>query len=357
MPFFRLRRGWLWSIALLAGLLIAAPVPASADQKEDKKQQEKVSKEQKQEAEALVKLVDEAMKGQPAPADFTLGWRNDFMKSRDLSVYVPFTLSVDPSAINSRSLGMYLRVVAKTPPPAAPATKEAGTETKDAPAPPLFAFEDIHLVELKDPVKGQPYRFSRAIQVRGGEYDVYLAVRERKLGKNQKPKVTVHKQTLAVPDYANGQLTTSTVIVADAVEPLAAGLSPEEQLEKPYTIGTAQITPATDDQFAKNQDLNLIFFIYNPTLKEKKPDLTVEYKFHRKTAEGEKYFNKTEPTKLSAETLPPTFDLDAGFQLSAPLSVPLASFPEGDYRLEIEITDNFAQKKLTREVFFTVLGS
>ncbi len=186
---------------------------------------------------------------------------------------------------------------------------------------------------------------------------MYLAIRERKLAKNQKPKVTVHKQTVTVPDYANGQLTTSTVIVADAVEPLAAPLSLEEQTERPYTIGTAQITPASDDKFSKTDELNLIFFIYNPTLKDRKPDLTVEYRFHRKTAEGEKYFNKTEPTKLSAETLPPTFDLDAGYQLSAPLSVPLASFPEGDYRLEIEISDNLAQKKLTREVFFTVSGS
>lgn len=357
MPFLSSRRDWLWSLGLVAGLLIAAPAPAGADQKEDKKQKEKVSKEQKQEAEALVKLVDEAAKGQPAPADFALGWHNDFMKSRDASVYVPFTLSIEQAAIASKSLGFYVRVVPRTP-PAAPATKEAGKETKEAPAPAqLYAFEDIHLVELKDPGKGLPYKFSRAFQVRGGEYDVYLAIRERKLGKNQKPKVTVHKQMVTVPDYANGQLTTSTVIVADAVEPLAAPLSLEEQTERPYTIGTAQITPASDDTFSKTDELNLIFFIYNPALKDKKPDLTVEYKFHRKTAEGEKYFNKTEPTKLSAETLPPTFDLDAGFQLSAPLSVPLASFPEGDYRLEIEVSDNLAQKKLTREVFFTVSGS
>jgi len=38
--------------------------------------------------------------------------------------------------------------------------------------------------------------------------------------------------------------------------------------------------------------------------------------------------------------------------------VPLASFPEGDYRLEIEVVDNLAQaKKMMRELLFSVAGS
>ena len=34
--------------------------------------------------------------------------------------------------------------------------------------------------------------------------------------------------------------------------------------------------------------------------------------------------------------------------------MPLASFPEGDYRLEIKVTDKIANKTLTRDVNFTV---
>jgi hypothetical protein len=37
--------------------------------------------------------------------------------------------------------------------------------------------------------------------------------------------------------------------------------------------------------------------------------------------------------------------------------VPLASFPEGDYLLEIKVTDKIANKSLTREVNFTVSPS
>jgi len=34
--------------------------------------------------------------------------------------------------------------------------------------------------------------------------------------------------------------------------------------------------------------------------------------------------------------------------------VPLASFPEGEYRLEVKITDKIANKSLTRDVRFSV---
>ena len=34
--------------------------------------------------------------------------------------------------------------------------------------------------------------------------------------------------------------------------------------------------------------------------------------------------------------------------------MPLASFPEGEYRLEIKVTDKLAEKNVTRDVNFTV---
>jgi hypothetical protein len=37
--------------------------------------------------------------------------------------------------------------------------------------------------------------------------------------------------------------------------------------------------------------------------------------------------------------------------------VPLTSFPEGEYRLEIKVTDKLADKIVTRNVNFTVSAS
>ena len=53
----------------------------------------------------------------------------------------------------------------------------------------------------------------------------------------------------------------------------------------------------------------------------------------------------------------PQFDVAAGHQLQAGQGVPLASFPEGDYRLEIKVTDKLANKTLIRDVNFSVAGS
>jgi hypothetical protein len=52
--------------------------------------------------------------------------------------------------------------------------------------------------------------------------------------------------------------------------------------------------------------------------------------------------------------LPPQFDVAAGHQLPGSLVVPLTSFPVGDYRLEIKVTDKISGKTLTQNVNFTV---
>ena len=98
----------------------------------------------------------------------------------------------------------------------------------------------------------------------------------------------------------------------------------------------------------------MLFWIYGTEQKGGKPDVLVEYNFHQKTAEGEKYFNKTAPQPLNAETLPPQFDLAMGHQLPGSLVVPRMSFPAGEYRLEIKVTDKVSGKVLTQNATFIV---
>jgi hypothetical protein len=62
----------------------------------------------------------------------------------------------------------------------------------------------------------------------------------------------------------------------------------------------------------------------------------------------------TAPQLLNASTLPPQFDVAAGHQLPGSLVVPLMSFPVGEYRLEIKVTDKISGKSLTHNAGFTV---
>jgi hypothetical protein len=127
--------------------------------------------------------------------------------------------------------------------------------------------------------------------------------------------------------------------------------------------------PSFDTKFTKKSELSTFMLIYNPkTDKDNKPDVMVEYNFCQVAAgsepkagepckAGEKFFNKTNPQTLNGQTLPPGFDFAAGHQLQTGQAVPLASFPEGQYRLEIKVTDKLANKAITRDVNFTVSPS
>src|ERR1043166_2151393 len=118
-----------------------------------------------------------------------------------------------------------------------------------------------------------------------------------------------------------------------------------------------KIVPSVDAKFAKAGELQVIFWIYGATeAAGGKPDVQVDFNFHQKLAEGEKYFNKTAPQQLNAQTLPPEFSVAAGHQLPGSLVVPLASFPPGDYRLEIKMTDKPSGATLTRDVPFSVVA-
>src|SRR4029453_17363820 len=177
--------------------------------------------------------------------------------------------------------------------------------------------------------------------------------------KNAPPgKTSVLKQTVNVPDFWNGELNTSTVILAQRIDPFPAPSTPQQQADRPYALGMMEIVPVPDTKFTKKSELNTFMLIYNPKVdKDNKPDVMVEYNFCQVAAggepkagepckAGEKFFNKTNPQSLNATTLPKEFDMAAGHQLQSGQAVSLAPFPEGQYRLEIKITDKVANKSL-----------
>ena len=162
------------------------------------------------------------------------------------------------------------------------------------------------------------------------------------------------RHEITVPDFGQGDLTTSSVIVARSVEQVAA--PPSDQESNPYVFGPMRIVPSPDGKFGKSAELSVIFWIYGAQAAASgKPDVAIDYNFYQKMGDSEKYFNKTAPQNLNAQTLPPEFSVAAGHQLPGSLVVPLTSFPAADYRLEIKITDKASGKSVTQSVNFTVL--
>jgi hypothetical protein len=312
--------------------------------------QEKRTQEQQRDIQALVQLVDAVSAGkQPAPTDVGITWQsNHFVRGAEGSTYIPFTVAVDRNQLGKDEAALYVRVVSKTP--AAATSENDKDRDKNEPA---YPWDNVYFTNLDSNGK-----VSRAMALKPGQYDVFLAVKEqtpKERQRNQPPaKIGLLRHELTVPDFSGPDLSTSSVIVASVIEAVATPLSPEQQQENPYTFGTMRVVPAEDVKLKTSEELQVLFWIYGTQQANGKPDVQVEYNFHQKTPEGEKFFNKTAPQGLNAQTLPAQFDLNAGHQLPGSLVVPLASFPAGDYRLEIKVTDKLSGKSLTQDTNFTV---
>jgi hypothetical protein len=349
------RRG-VFALFVLA--VCASSIGLFAQSKDDKKKDEA----QKREIQSIVKSVDELAAGQPGANDLSMTWlREDVLKAQGQKEYVPFTVQIDPSKISGGTVAFYWRVVSKggaAAPAAEPGKKD---DKKDKDKKSDYAYEDISFLPV---TAGQTsMKISRSFTVPAGNYDVFLIAKEptpEKAPKNAPPpKISGIKQSVNVPDFWNSELQTSSVIVAQRIDPLPAPLTPQQQADRPYALGMMEILPTFETKFTKKAELSTFMLIYNPKVDSaNKPDVSVEYNFYQKLAgQPEKFFNKTNPQNLNAQTLPPNFDFAAGHQLQSGQAVPLASFPEGDYRLEIKVTDKIANKTLTREINFTVTPS
>lgn len=387
-----LRLRGVWSARVLTvGFLVSACGTVLVAQKSSKDQKPDPAaaaqaQAQQQEIQSLVRAADAAMAGQaPPPSDFPVQFQNDFLKAQGSRVWVPLTLTIDPAKVPSGALTLYLRVVPRgmtAPPPPAPAdgAKDPKDNKKDkdkkndknaaAAAPvaaPNYPFEDAAFLDVKPSAPGQPLRIQRGIGVPAGSYDVYAVLHERAAdpvqGRGAAPtaapvpgKMSVLKQPLDVPNYASGDLATSTVILADRVDELPAVIRPDQQSERPYAFGPKEIIVSPDHKFKKSQELIVLFQIYNPTLSpEKKFTLEATYTFYTVGEGGaEKRFNATEPQTFSPDSMGGGFDPTGNSSIQAGQGVPLQSFPEGNYRLEIKITDKLSNKSLTQNVNFSV---
>ena len=345
----------LWCV-----LVVAAAGVQTAAQRLTRQQLERVEETERREGEAIVALADAALNGDRTPSDFPILWHNDFLKAQQ-GTFIPFILTIDGPGLAAPALLVYLRAVAR---PAAESDARG------------YPFEDVYPIDGRDGTR-EPLRIVRGFSLAPGDYDLYVIARERvdPAHPGLPRKASVVKHALQVPDFSSDALTTSSVMLADRLTVLAEPPPPETLQERPYLIGLSEIQPAMDSRFGKDEELIVVFLVYNPSVTlEKKFDIEVEYHFFRQSAErgrggapggeragrplardGEAYFNHTRPQRLTPAIMGSGFDPAAGHPVMAGQGVPLAAFPEGDYRLAITVTDRLSGRSITRDVRFTVV--
>jgi hypothetical protein len=336
-------------VALCVALTISSGAAALMAQGAPKDQKEaKRSKAEQIDFDTLTMIVDNTETGRPAgAADISVTWEsNHFFRAPDGSTYVPFTVTVDRTKLAAPTAAIYLAVFPKGA-AAAPAPPAKGKDNKSAGPMPVFEKFDFTML-------GADGKLMRYVQVKPGDYDVFLAIKDKgtveKIDKNYTPRVGLLKKDLTVPDYNVAGLQTSSMLVASGIQPAPAGQSADDD---PYIFGQMQIMPSKDGKYKKADTLSVVYWVYGATGDTAgKPDLTIENSFNQKTADGEKFFNKTQPQAVDAAT---PYNVAQGIPNF--LEVPLVSFAPGDYRLEIKITDKPSGKTVTQNVNFTVGAS
>jgi hypothetical protein len=360
---------WQAGTVLAQRALVVTPRPSTpADQRDQ------LDLIHRREGEAVLALADAAMTGKSVPLDFAVFWQNEFVKAQR-GTFVPFTLTVDASQLSRPSALVYVRALKRKAEPerqersAEPERQKAADAPREEAA--SYPVDAIFPVELHRGADSRA-RISRGFSVLPGDYDVLVVMRERvdPASPRSKPKAAVVRQSISVPDFWSSELTTSSVIVADRLSLLSEPVAADQIAERPYAIGRNEITPSIDRTFRRDEELIVVFLVYNPMVTtERHFDVKVEYHFFRKasaasTAEssmphpparaGEAYFNHTDPQRFNPALMGTAFDPARGEPVMAGQVVPLNGFLEGEYRLAVQVTDLLSGQSISRDVFFKV---
>jgi hypothetical protein len=359
-------RGALRCLLLAGGAAALGVSGAAAEQGARGPEQQRLDEASRRDAEALVELVDRAADGQGGPAGLVLDWRHDFLKAQP-GTFVPFIVSVAPGTGGgplARQALMYVRAARRE-------TAGAAVASERRKGRPRYAFDAVFAVDL-DAEPGQPAHVVRGFAVPSGEYDVFVAVRERDLpeeGRAGEARAAVIRRGLRVPDFWSGEFTTSTVMLARRIRKLSRTLGPEEALERPYAIGLNDVDVAIDSTFRQDGELIVVFVIYNPAVsRDGEFDVMAEYHVYRRglsiggdapagvppARPGERYVTRTDPQRFNIRTLGRQLNSEAGHPVMAGQGILLSSFDIGDYRLGITVRDLLSGDTVTRDVTFRV---
>ena len=153
----------------------------------------------------------------------------------DGTTYLPFTIRMDWRSLADSRVVLYIRVVDKKQLFAAPSQR------------PPYPWDNIHVIDL--PADG---RVSRAMAVKPGEYEAFIAVKEqtRAPQPNQRTalaapaKMGLVRRTITVPDFNLAGLTMSSVILAASIEAMQSANTPDQQKDDPYAFGSMRIVPS-----------------------------------------------------------------------------------------------------------------
>jgi GWxTD domain-containing protein len=187
--------------------------------------------------------------------------------------------------------------------------------------------------------------YTKALPLRPGLYKLYVAVKD--VNGDRKG---IWSRSIKVPEFSDDKLSTSSLVVADVMEPV-----PTKDIGTGnFVIGTTKVRPrvaAADGKpalFKRDKDPKLNFWmqVYNLGVDEKthKPSATFEYDITN-LATNKQVVQKTETTDTMG---------NIGEQVTLQKSIVAANLQPGTYKIEIKVNDNISKQTVNPSALFAV---
>lgn len=145
---------------------------------------------------------------------------------------------------------------------------------------------------------------------------------------------------LKVPKYEDEKLSSSSLILADQIQPL-----PTSRVGSgPFVIGGTRVRPSVTNSFTHDQNLGIYMQVYNlmEDPKTHKSSADVRYVI---TKDGKELLNQPEdPQKLAAGTQ----------QMTLEKTLPVKLLQPGHYMVQVKVTDNLRKETLSPSATFEV---
>ncbi len=164
-----------------------------------------------------------------------------------------------------------------------------------------------------------------------GIYKIDLVVRDVNSG-----KTGVIKQGFVVPTYEEGKLSTSTMILASRIEPLAGRL-PSGQ----FVLGSLKVIPNATGEFKQDQSLGIYMQVYNVAIDQAtlRPSTDIEYVITQRDKEVMRIKEDGKSSLSSINTQ----------QITLARTIPLKDFAPGHYDVQVVVRDNVAGQTVTTD--------
>jgi len=187
--------------------------------------------------------------------------------------------------------------------------------------------------------------YTKALPLRPGLYKLYVAVKD--VNGDRKG---IWSRSIKVPEFSDDKLSTSSLVVADVMEPV-----PTKDIGTGnFVIGTTKVRPRVAPAngkpalFKRDKDPKLNFWmqVYNLGVDEKthKPSATFEYDITN-LATNKQVVQKTESTDTMG---------NIGEQVTLQKSIVAANLQPGTYKIEIKVNDNISKQTVNPSAVFAV---